>query len=313
MSNVAKSKPTNKSPPKGTKPKGTQSKAEAPKTETSLTIGETPTAPGKTPEAAEVAPVASIPTVLEAAPAIPVIEELAISSLRSDGGTQSRAALSTTTIAEYAESMTAGAVFPPIVVYWDGRTRWVADGFHRVGAHVKLGRDRIACDVRQGTQRDAILFSVSANATHGLRRSTADKKHAVELLLADSKWSKKSDRWIAEAAGVGHPFVAKLRPQLESDSSSPTPRLGKDGKARKLPASRAKERESSTAEPVALPVVFAMAPADESSALADLQSDIERHVMAWTWAPDNLVTTLEASARRAKDRFAMTIKAASNE
>jgi hypothetical protein len=220
--------------------------------------------------------------------------ELAISSIRLDGGTQSRAVLSRVTVTEYSEAMTGGATFPPVVVYRDaGGVQWLADGFHRVHAAQKNGQSAIKAEVRDGSQRDAILFSVSANAAHGLRRSAADKKHAVELLLADGKWSKKSDRWIAEAAGVGHPFVAKVRSQLESDSSS-APRVGQDGKTRKL-----RKRVTS----VSGPITIAMAPADEPSALADLESDIERHMRGWMWTPERFTVALETWAQLARDHF----------
>lgn len=64
-----------------------------------------------------------------------------------------------------------------------------------------------------------MLFSVGANAMHGLRRTNEDKRKAVETLLADEEWSKWSDREIARKFGVGHPFVAAVRSSLESDSS----------------------------------------------------------------------------------------------
>jgi hypothetical protein len=61
---------------------------------------------------------------------------LAISKLRLDGGTQSRATLSDETIAEYAEALDSGAQFPPPVVFYDGADHWLADGFHRVKAYL---------------------------------------------------------------------------------------------------------------------------------------------------------------------------------
>lgn len=162
------------------------------------------------------------------------MSSLAISSIRLDGGTQSRAQLSEETIAEYAEAMLAGAEFPAPVVFYDGETHWLADGFHRVRAHIQAEHQRIKFEVRQGSQRDAILFSVSANASHGLRRTNADKRRGVELLLRDLEWSKKSDRWIAETVGVSPQTVSTHRSQLSNLDSSLI-RQGKDGKARELP------------------------------------------------------------------------------
>lgn len=47
-----------------------------------------------------------------------------------------------------------------------------------------------AADIRQGTRRDAVLFSVGANASHGLRRTNEDKRRAVTVLLSDEEWNK---------------------------------------------------------------------------------------------------------------------------
>ena len=68
--------------------------------------------------------------------------------------------------------------------------------------------------MRQGTRRDAVLHSVGANAQHGLRRTNADKRRAVETLLRDEEWSGWSDSEIARRCGVSHPTVAKVRDGL---------------------------------------------------------------------------------------------------
>jgi hypothetical protein len=51
-------------------------------------------------------------------------------------------------------------------------------------------------------QRDALLYSISSNAEHGLPRSNADKRKAVRLLLADAEWGKWSDRESARRCQV---------------------------------------------------------------------------------------------------------------
>lgn len=66
--------------------------------------------------------------------------------------------------------------------------------------------------VQPGGLRDAILFAVGANATHGLRRMNADKRRAVMRLLDDPEWAAWSDREIARRCSVDHKFVGKLRP-----------------------------------------------------------------------------------------------------
>ena len=182
------------------------------------------------------------------------MRRLFIERIRMDGGTQSRATLDDGHIRDLAEAIEGGAELPPVVVFYDGSDNWLADGFHRVRAYDAAGCSEVPVDVRQGTVRDAVLFSVGANATHGLRRSNADKRRAVEVLLRDEQWRTWSDREIARVCGVGHPLVADARRQLE-DSSSPTPepdiRRGADGVERNVPK-RAPREPSPPSDPAPL-------------------------------------------------------------
>lgn len=155
-----------------------------------------------------------------------------ISQIRMDGGTQPRADINDAVVHEYAEAMTAGATFPPVVVFHDGTDHWLADGFHRVRAALYLGQATIDADVRQGTRRDAILHSVGANAVHGLRRTNEDKRRAVELLLTDPEWSRWSDRRIALQCGVDQKTVLRLRGRLSEElpqMANPTRTVTRNG------------------------------------------------------------------------------------
>lgn len=159
---------------------------------------------------------------------------LALSAIRLDGGTQPRAAINDAIVEDYAADMRDGAVFPPVVVYHDGKDYWLADGFHRVRAAQRCKLSDIPADVRQGTRRDAVLFSVGANGDHGLRRSNADKRRAVETMLRDEEWRDWSDREIARQCGVSDRFVngvrAELYPPTANRSQSNTLRRGGDGR-----------------------------------------------------------------------------------
>lgn len=138
-----------------------------------------------------------------------------IAKIRTDGGTQSRAEISQETVSEYAEAMRdPETVFPPAIVYYDGREYWLADGFHRVEAWREVGRVEIPAEVRQGDRRQAILHSCAANSAHGLRRTNADKKRAIWTLLEDPEWSQWSDREIARRVRVHHGTVAKYREEI---------------------------------------------------------------------------------------------------
>lgn len=110
--------------------------------------------------------------------------------------------------------MIKGDQFPPLVVFHDGESHWLASGFHRYAAAAAANYGEVEVDVRQGTRRDAVLFSAGVNAEHGLRRTNDDKRRAVRKLLEDDEWREQSDGWIAAAARVSDRFVATLREEL---------------------------------------------------------------------------------------------------
>jgi hypothetical protein len=166
--------------------------------------------------------------------------QLSLADIRTDGGTQMRAGLHEETVREYLEVIQnlpsgAGWPFPPVVVFHDGEAYWMGDGFHRVEAARRyLAQEqqetqnlaalrRIPADVRAGARRDAILYAAGANATHGLRRTNADKRRAVEVLLRDEEWGQWSDREIARRCQVSPDTVGRIRNEIqfslsESDS-----------------------------------------------------------------------------------------------
>lgn len=148
-----------------------------------------------------------------------------LATVRTDGGTQPRTSLDEAIVAEYADAIKEGAEFPEVDVFHDGIDFWLADGFHRYFAYKQAGKDSIPAKIHEGTKRDAILFSVAANAIHGLRRSNDDKRKAVTTLLQDPEWAQWSDRKIALVCRVGRDLVGDVRSHL----SVPT-----DGGVRKV-------------------------------------------------------------------------------
>ena len=149
------------------------------------------------------------------------IVTLPVTLLRTDGGTQTRARLDPSIVADYAAAMREGAQFPPLTVFYDGSEYWVADGFHRQAAAEEAERSEIAVQVCQGTRREAILYSCGANANHGLRRSNADKERAVQTLLRDEEWRQWSDSEIARRCFVDHKTVTRVRTAMEASGEIP--------------------------------------------------------------------------------------------
>jgi transposase-like protein len=138
-------------------------------------------------------------------------EEVLLGYIDLSGKTQARMHLDRETLDEYAERLLAGDRFPPVDLYYDGQRYHIADGHHRCHAAKKVGRTTITAIVRFGGRREALLHACSANATNGLRRSNADKRRSVFLLLQDEWWQTWSDGEIARHCGVSQPFVSKLR------------------------------------------------------------------------------------------------------
>lgn len=148
------------------------------------------------------------------------ITRLPIALIRRDGGTQPREAVNTAVATEYGEAMALGAKFPPVTVFHDWQDYWLGGGFHRTYGAELTGATEINAEVRQGTLRDAVLFSLAENATHGLRRTNADKRRAIARLFEDAEWAKWSDREIARRLNVDGKTVAALRPKVTAETRS---------------------------------------------------------------------------------------------
>jgi len=144
---------------------------------------------------------------------------LGLDKIRIDCGTQARAQINAEMVENYAEALLDGAIFPPVTVFYDGVSYYLADGFHRYLANIKAGSPNIECNVNNGSLRDAILYSLSANFDHGLHRTNADKRKAVITMLEDFEWTDWSDREIAKWCKVSHNLVATIRKERNMQKS----------------------------------------------------------------------------------------------
>jgi hypothetical protein len=137
-----------------------------------------------------------------------------ISRIVLDVRTQLRTKVSDERVKEYAEAMSEGAHFPPVVVFGTDDQAILSDGWHRIEAALLIGLTEIEADVRPGNLDDAIWYALWANAHHGLSYSTAEKRANIEKALLLRPY--ESDRVIAKQCGVSHPTVADQRRKLES-------------------------------------------------------------------------------------------------
>ena len=179
------------------------------------------------------------------------IQQLDLSQIRLDGGTQPRVEICQTTVDEYAEAMATGAMFPPVDVVFDGATYWLADGFHRYHAIKKNKGASLQAHVTNGTALDATWLASAANQTHGIRRTNLDKLRALGMALRAR--ADLSNAAIAEHIGVSDEFVRKHRRRETADESQPLrpKRIGRDGKKQSAyhPPGKSKPKLSPPEEP----------------------------------------------------------------
>jgi hypothetical protein len=181
-----------------------------------------------------------------------------LDAIRTDGDTQARVDTNYEHVDDLAEAILAGAALPQPILFNDGGPDfWPGDGHHRIAAYWKLHRSTIEADVRRGGRRDAMLFACSANAAHGLRRTRADKKKAIEALVLDVQdgclpglhkcgdrppeercWSTWSSRDIARHCHVDHKTVEAHRPKPHLGNSPDSVQVTQRTEAPEAPASR---------------------------------------------------------------------------
>lgn len=159
-------------------------------------------------------------------------ETLSIDLIRIDGGSQARIKSSEETIEAYAELIDSSKgewPFGPLDVFHDGSDYFLADGFHRTLAALRLNRASLPCRIHKGTAKDARIFGMTANDKHGLRMTRADKRACVEWLLDNG--TKMTQVEIAEKAGVSHrtvkTVVAERKPAKGQIAPLPSETQGK--------------------------------------------------------------------------------------
>lgn len=186
-----------------------------------------------------------------------MIKELDINEIIADPELQPRKQYENMIIvAEYAEAMKDGDKFPPVIVFSDNGNFYLADGYHRRRAAIVAGFDKIYADVRDGGRRAALLYSVGANADHGLKRTNEDKQRAVDTLLNDPEWSSWSDRKIARKCKVSHPFVIGRRKILTGNVTSEKRKYTtKHGTTAEMDISKIRATKSGPSEKIAPQVI----------------------------------------------------------
>jgi ParB-like chromosome segregation protein Spo0J len=163
------------------------------------------------------------------------MKRIKISDIETDSGTQVRERINDETVAEYAEAMTEGAIFPPVVVFHTGTHYYMGDGFHRLLAAARIGAVDIAADVRMGTAEDALWYALGANRTNGQRLGRGDIRNAV--LMALRSFPGKSQVEIARQVGCSVGFVCETKKAVIFTGEIETPAARVNSRGQERPTS----------------------------------------------------------------------------
>ena len=168
------------------------------------------TRPGEKSAALSARSVPSLPS------SAPKQEHLALADLDSTGSAHVRLEIAADTVADYADLLKEGREFPPITVFRSAGKLYLADGFHRVAAHLAAGRTHIEANVHEGGAHDALWFELGANAQHGRRLGRAETRRAVGLAL--DRTPDVSSKLIADHVGCSSGLVVKVRQERVRDA-----------------------------------------------------------------------------------------------
>lgn len=158
-----------------------------------------------------------------------------LDAIAFDAGTQIREALDQHVVTDYADAMTSGAVFPPIVLFHDGTQYYLADGFHRFMAAQRNQFREIDADVQPGTKDDALWFALGANKFHGKQLTRADKTNAIQI--ARERWPEKMQREVAEQVGCHPSLVSAVYARYANTTPSEAVLTGRQRKTAEAKAS----------------------------------------------------------------------------
>lgn len=127
-------------------------------------------------------------------------------------------------VAELLDLLDGGADLEPLEVVRVDRGKkqplfLMFDGFHRHEAHRRKGSASVEVLVYDGTEADALLWCLSSNARHGLKRTPAECRAAFDRLVSSAVLLERAiaerqkyggtERALAAVCGLSHGAVAK--------------------------------------------------------------------------------------------------------
>lgn len=205
-------------------------------------------------------------------------QTLKLGQIKIDGNTQARAGMDQNTVTEYTELLKDGTKFPAPIVFFDGETYWMADGFHRYFANKAHGTLEMECDIKEGSKRDAQFYAMGANGGRGLKWRPEDIKRICYIMFEDEEWGDMSNNAIARHVGVSAMTVGRYRhsweesrQEDESEEQEAEVTYVKDGKANTMKTAKiGKVKDRMFSEPTVKEPEY-----DESEQIRDKLSELE--------------------------------------
>lgn len=146
-----------------------------------------------------------------------------VDHLIADPKYQQRVSEDQSAIDDLATAYRNDKAIPPIEVVDTGYKKIIVDGFHRYSGAKAAGVSIIECYVTVGTEREAFIMSLRANAKNkALKRTNADKRKAVLSALADDEFKKLSNRKISTMCDVSHSIVNKVKTEITTSGNVST-------------------------------------------------------------------------------------------
>ena len=105
--------------------------------------------------------------------------KIAIRDIVADASIDIRNGMDATTIEEYMDIIDE---LPPVVVFDTSQGYLLADGFHRLTAAERLGREEIEADIKKGSRHDALEFAAYANAAAPLKLKPGERRAGIRRL-----------------------------------------------------------------------------------------------------------------------------------
>ena len=149
------------------------------------------------------------------------IVEINLKELTANSKYQQRVGENQSGIDDLATAYRDGEDIPAIEVVATGNKHIIVDGFHRYYGAKKAGLSSLKCNVVVGTEEEAFLMSLGANANNkALKRTNSDKRNSVVTALASVQLKTKSNRDIANICKVSPGLVDKIVKELELQSDT---------------------------------------------------------------------------------------------